>query len=108
MLERLNAIEAGLKVWRCVILILTIVMLAISIIDNNQMSIIVLIICFFALILFQLRTLPITSYQVSLALCSYLYCFSWRTSSSSSASFWKISIRILPMPWNRPSRTFST
>ena len=64
MIDRIQEIEQGLKVWRCIILVLTIAMLIVSIFSNNQMSIIVLIICFFALILFQLKTLPSTSYQV--------------------------------------------
>jgi hypothetical protein len=57
-------VEEGLKLWRCIVLILTIIMLLISIIGDDEMSIIVLIICFFALILFQLKNLPPTSYQV--------------------------------------------
>ena len=64
MIDRVNQIEEGLKLWRCIILVLTIVMLVTSIVENNQMAIIVFIICLFALILFQLKTLPMTSYQV--------------------------------------------
>ncbi len=52
---------------------LTIIMLLISIIGDDEMSIIVLIICFIALILFQLRNLPVTSYQVDVVLLSCLF-----------------------------------
>jgi hypothetical protein len=47
-----------------VVLALTVVMLFINLLADDDMVIMVLIICFFALILFQLRNLPSTSYQV--------------------------------------------
>ena len=89
MIDRIQEIEQGLKVWRAIILVLTIVILIVSILGNNQMSIIVLIICFFALILFQLKTLPSTSYQVPFHSLSFLFYFNLRTWSSFSGRSWE-------------------
>lgn len=64
MFDQLEAIEQNLKVWRGVILILTLIMLFISLASEDKLSILTLIICFMALLLFQLRNLPTTTYQV--------------------------------------------
>lgn len=106
MIDRVNQIEEGLKLWRCIILVLTILMLVISIIENNQMSIIVLIICFFALILFQLKTLPMTSYQVTSHSRSSSFSFNLLISSTCLENCWRIFIRTRAQPSQMPSRIY--
>jgi hypothetical protein len=64
MIDQIEAIDEALKLWRGKVLTLTVVMLFISLLTNDEMVIMVLIICFFALVLFQMRNLPTSSYQV--------------------------------------------
>lgn len=58
------AIEEGLKMWRGVVLLLTTIMLFVSLLADDDMTVIFLIISLFALILFQMPNLPTSSYQV--------------------------------------------
>jgi hypothetical protein len=67
MFEQFQAIEQSLKIWRGVVLVLSIVMLLVSLLGNDEMAVIFLIICMFALVLFQMPNMPTTSYQVRLA-----------------------------------------
>jgi hypothetical protein len=67
MFEQFQAIEQSLKIWRGVVLVLTIIMLLISLLADDDMAVIFLIICMFALILFQMPNMPTTSYQVHLS-----------------------------------------
>jgi len=77
MIDKLEAVENSLKLWRAIILLLSMIMLIISFVGDDEMAIIVLIICLFALILFQLKNLPSTSYQVHHLRHSYSFCYSW-------------------------------
>lgn len=85
MIDKLEAVENSLKLWRAIILLLSIIMLIISFVGDDDMAIIVLIISLFALILFQLKNLPSTSYQVQYLEHSYSFFYSWPTSF-----FWRV------------------
>ena len=85
MIDKLEAVENSLKLWRAIILLLSIIMLIVSFIGDDEMAIIVLIICLFALILFQLKNLPSTSYQVQYLKHSYSFFYSWPT-----LFFWRV------------------
>jgi hypothetical protein len=85
MIDKLEAVENSLKLWRAVILLLSIIMLVISLLGDDEMAIIVLIISLFAIILFQLKNLPSTSYQVRHLRHSYLFFYSWHT-----LFFWQV------------------
>ena len=68
---------------------MTLVMLLISFISDDEMAIIALIICLFALILFQTKTLSTSSYQVPTLAISFLFCCSCPSSSFCQANFWR-------------------
>ena len=85
MLE-LELIEDRLRIWRGIILALTIVMLLASIFSKDNWSILSLVIAFFALVLFQMRSLPHTTYQVPPSPLRSSWCYCWSTSSCRRGS----------------------
>lgn len=68
------------------------------------MSIIVLILCFFALIHFQLKTLPVTSYQVHSCWFSCSFCCNWLIWSFWLENCWRSFIILLKKQLLRGSR----
>lgn len=68
MFDQLEAIEQNLKVWRGLVLIVTLIMLFIGLASKDKLSFFELIICFMAYFLFQLKKLPTTTYQVLLVI----------------------------------------